>query len=54
MARLGFASTSRPGEIEVVPPSWRFDLRLEEDLIEEVIRLLGYETLAAGSRRAAH
>jgi phenylalanyl-tRNA synthetase beta chain len=48
MARLGFESTSRPGEIDVVPPSWRFDIRLEEDLIEEVIRLVGYDALPAG------
>ncbi|MEO5843666.1 MAG: phenylalanine--tRNA ligase subunit beta [Caldimonas sp.] len=48
MARLGFAATSRHGAIDVVPPSWRFDLRLEEDLIEEVIRLIGYESLPAG------
>lgn len=27
----------------VVPPSWRFDLGIEEDLIEEVIRIHGYE-----------
>jgi phenylalanyl-tRNA synthetase beta chain len=45
MARLGFVWTSRPGTIEVVPPSWRFDLRIEEDLIEEVIRLIGYDAL---------
>lgn len=27
----------------VTPPSWRFDLALEEDLVEEIARLHGYE-----------
>ncbi len=51
MNRLGFAWTSAPGRVEVVPPSWRFDLVIEEDLIEEVIRLVGYETLDAAPPR---
>jgi phenylalanyl-tRNA synthetase beta chain len=32
---------------QVVPPSWRFDLAIEEDLVEEVSRLHGYEHIGA-------
>ena len=45
MRRLGLAFTESPGRIMVTPPSWRFDLRIEEDLIEEVIRVIGYGQL---------
>ena len=38
-------STAEGGVITVTPPSWRFDILIEEDLIEEVIRVLGYPTL---------
>ena len=45
MQRLGFKFTSAPGTITVTPPSWRFDMKIEEDLIEEVIKVIGYESL---------
>jgi phenylalanyl-tRNA synthetase beta chain len=38
------------GEAEifaVTPPSWRFDIEIEEDLVEEVARLYGYERIPA-------
>ena len=45
MKRLGLSYTEGDGTITVMPPSWRFDLQIEEDLIEEVIRVLGFNTL---------
>ncbi|HEY9238112.1 MAG TPA: phenylalanine--tRNA ligase subunit beta, partial [Burkholderiaceae bacterium] len=53
MQRLGFAFTSAPGTLTVTPPSWRFDLKIEEDLIEEVIKVVGYESLPEAPPRAA-
>ena len=45
MRRLGLEYEEAPGELRVTPPSWRFDLQIEEDLIEEVIRVLGFDRL---------
>jgi hypothetical protein len=35
----------RPGEFAVTPPSYRFDIEIEEDLIEEVARVYGFENI---------
>jgi phenylalanyl-tRNA synthetase beta chain len=42
---LGFAVTQGEGTVTVNPPSWRFDLQIEEDLIEEIARMVGYNNL---------
>ena len=42
---LGLQVKESPGVIEVVPPSFRFDLKIEEDLIEEVARMSGFDNL---------
>ncbi len=36
----------------VTPPSYRFDLQIEEDLIEEVVRIWGYERLPLRAPRS--
>jgi phenylalanyl-tRNA synthetase beta chain len=42
---LGLEVSEEPGLIHVTSPLFRFDLQIEEDLIEEVIRCIGYEHL---------
>ncbi|MDZ5460706.1 phenylalanine--tRNA ligase subunit beta [Azohydromonas lata] len=43
--RLGLTFTQGEGTLTVTPPTWRFDLQIEEDLIEEVIRVVGFNNL---------
>ena len=45
LRRLGLDVTEGEGTVTVAPPAFRFDLQIEEDLIEEVARIIGYEQL---------
>ncbi len=45
--QLGFAYVLKAGVFEVSPPSYRFDIEREEDLIEEIARLHGYDNIPA-------
>jgi phenylalanyl-tRNA synthetase beta chain len=45
---------ARAGDaFEVTPPSWRFDLAIEEDCVEEVARVHGYEHVPAVAPRSS-
>jgi phenylalanyl-tRNA synthetase beta chain len=39
--------TGAKGKVTVNPPSFRFDLEIEEDLIEEVARVHGFDNIPA-------
>ncbi len=45
--RLGIPVRDLSESLEIVPPSFRFDLAIEEDLIEEVARIHGFENIPA-------
>ena len=47
LTRLGLPVVEGEGTLTVTPPGYRFDLQIEEDLIEEVVRMVGYEHLPA-------
>lgn len=45
LARLGLETTQGQGTLTVKAPPYRFDISIEEDLIEEVVRVIGYDKL---------
>jgi phenylalanyl-tRNA synthetase beta chain len=44
---LGFGIAEQNGAMTVAPPSWRGDIEGEADLVEEVLRVHGYDAIAA-------
>ncbi|MGY1489797.1 phenylalanine--tRNA ligase subunit beta [Methylobacillus pratensis] len=47
LGRLNFKFAAVDGGFEVTPPSYRFDIEIEEDLVEEIARLHGYDNIPA-------
>jgi phenylalanyl-tRNA synthetase beta chain len=52
LSRLGMVFERQGEEFLVVPPSYRFDIAIEEDLIEEVARVHGYEQIPSAPIQA--
>lgn len=50
--RLQFGFLNTDAVFYVTPPTYRFDLAIEEDLIEELARMYGYNRIAATMPRA--
>ncbi|HEX5804584.1 MAG TPA: phenylalanine--tRNA ligase subunit beta [Azospira sp.] len=46
-SRLGLPFVREGEDFVVTPPSYRFDIEIEEDLIEEIVRLHGYDNIPA-------
>jgi phenylalanyl-tRNA synthetase beta chain len=47
LQRLGCAAEIQGEALEAIPPSWRHDLGIEEDLAEEVLRLRGFDRIGS-------
>ncbi|HEX3096351.1 MAG TPA: phenylalanine--tRNA ligase subunit beta, partial [Usitatibacter sp.] len=52
LKRLSCIPESAGDGIRATPPSWRFDLAIEEDFVEEVARIHGYDHVPAVAPRA--
>ncbi|MBI3451970.1 MAG: phenylalanine--tRNA ligase subunit beta [Rhodospirillales bacterium] len=47
LGKLGFTAAHENGALAVTPPSWRGDVQGEADLIEEIVRIWGYDRIPA-------
>lgn len=46
LKNVGISVNQTADNLEILPPFWRTDLHIKEDIIEEVGRLLGYDNIA--------
>jgi phenylalanyl-tRNA synthetase beta chain len=53
LRRLSCLPEPATGGLHATPPSWRFDLAIEEDFVEEIARIHGYERVPLAPPRAS-
>jgi phenylalanyl-tRNA synthetase beta chain len=53
LKRLSCGIAEAPMGMQVTPPSWRFDLVIEEDFVEEIARIHGYEHVPSVAPRSS-
>jgi len=51
LKNLGFTVSEENGKIKAISPSWRGDIENEQDLIEEVVRMIGLDEIPAKSMK---
>jgi len=54
LSALGMRLAATDGGWQVTPPSWRFDIAIEPDLIEEVARYVGLDSIPERPAAIAH
>ena len=45
LERLGFSCKNEKDKIEITIPSWRYDVSIKEDIVEEIVRIYGYDKI---------
>lgn len=45
LTNLGFGVNIAGSKLEAIVPSWRHDIAIKEDLIEEIVRIRGFDTI---------
>ncbi len=53
LGNLGFDISEENGKIKAISPTWRGDIEHEQDLIEEVVRMIGLDNIPATSMKTA-
>jgi len=51
LVNLGFDVSEEGGKIKALSPSWRGDIECEQDLIEEIVRMVGLDNIPACSMK---